>query len=235
MNFSWQCPFCNQHATITKADKHFVQGAMPIESAEGPKYISNRFYVCPNEKCKKFTLDIFLFKAKPNAYGFEAGTLEKEWQLIPNSKAKQFKLEYKIPKAIIADYEEACLIRSLSPKASATLSRRCLQGMIRDFWGVKKPDGYEGFWSLAKEIKVIKDKVEPEVWGAIEVVRKVGNIGAHMESDVNVIVNVTPDEADKLIGLIELLIEEWYVNKFLRAKRLSEITAIGEEKKSKKA
>ena len=42
-----------------------------------------------------------------------------------------------IPEAIRKDYMEACAIIDSSPKASATLSRRCLQGMIRDFWGVQ--------------------------------------------------------------------------------------------------
>ena len=36
-------------------------------------------------------------------------------------------------------------------------------------------------------------------------VRKVGNIGAHMEKDINVIVDVDPDEAQHLIGLITFL------------------------------
>jgi hypothetical protein len=52
------------------------------------------------------------------------------WSLIPSSSAKTFP-NY-VPKVILDDYNEACLIRDLSPKASATLSRRCLQGMIRD-------------------------------------------------------------------------------------------------------
>jgi hypothetical protein len=38
-----------------------------------------------------------------------------------------------------------------------------------------------------------------------------GNIGAHMEADVNVIVDVEAGEAKLLIGLIETLVDEWYV------------------------
>lgn len=57
-----------------------------------------------------------------------------------------------IPEAIRKDYVEACSILDASPKASATLSRRCLQGMIRDFWGVTSGN-------LAGEIDLIKDKI----------------------------------------------------------------------------
>jgi hypothetical protein len=104
--------------------------------------------------------------------------------------------------------------------------------MIRDFWAVKKPAGHKGPWRLKEEIESIKDKVEPETWEAIDSVRKIGNIGAHMEEDINVIVEVDPDEADKLLWLIEVLIKDWYINKHERLTRLKEIkeTADGKSK-----
>ncbi|WP_083803471.1 DUF4145 domain-containing protein [Sagittula stellata] len=55
-----------------------------------------------------------------------------------------------IPTPIIEDYTEACRISLLSPKASATLSRRCLQGMIRDFCGIKEKN-------LFNEIEKLKE------------------------------------------------------------------------------
>ena len=48
-------------------------------------------------------------------------------------------------------------------------------------------------------------------WDAIDAVRKVGNIGAHIEKDINVIIDVEPREAELLIGLIEMLLKDWYV------------------------
>src|SRR5206468_12920778 len=121
------------------------------------------------------------------------------------------------------DYKEACLIASLSPKASATLARRCLQGMIRDFWGVKPA-------RLFDEIAAIEDKVDKEAWDAIEAVRKVGNIGAHMETDINVIVDVEPEEAKLLIGLIETLVEEWYIARHDRKSRFGKLVDLAKDK-----
>ena len=100
------------------------------------------------------------------------------WVLIPQSDAHV--LPDYVPRAIVEDYNEACAIRALSPKASATLARRCLQGMIRDFWGIKKD-------TLCQEVVALKEKVPPKTWEAIDVVRSMGNIGAHMEKDINVI------------------------------------------------
>jgi len=145
----------------------------------------------------------------------------QEWSLIPPSASKHFP-DY-VPQAIREDYGEACLIRDLSPKASATLSRRCLQGILRDFWKVKPG-------RLVDEIEQVKDKIDPITWDAIEAVRKLGNIGAHMEKDINVIVDVDPEEATLLIGLVETLLKEWYVAREERKARMTAVIAAAAKK-----
>jgi hypothetical protein len=146
--------------------------------------------------------------------------------MIPPSSAKVFP-DY-VPKAIRDDYVEACLIRDLSPKASATLSRRCLQGMIRDFWKTRPGN-------LIGEIDQIEDKTDALTWAAIDSVRKIGNIGAHMEKDINMIVDVDPTEAQTLIGLIELLIKDWYITQHDRQERLKNIVEISATKEAIKS
>ena len=42
-----------------------------------------------------------------------------------------------------------------------------------------------------------------------------------MEKDIDLIVEVDPDEAQKLIELAELLFEEWYVAQHTRTERLA--------------
>ena len=141
--------------------------------------------------------------------------------MIPYSQAKVFP-DY-IPTQILDDYNEACLISDMSPKASATLARRCLQGILRDFWKVK-PD------TLFNEIEEIKHKTDPQTWDAIHSIRKIGNIGAHMEKDIDLIIDVDPDEALMLIKLIEILIKDWYILREERKKHLTDIKLIAEKK-----
>lgn len=136
--------------------------------------------------------------------------------VYPSSSAKP-QPEY-IPHQLVSDYIEACNILSLSPKASATLARRCLQGMIRDFWGISKP-------RLVDEIAALRDVLDDETWAAVDGLRKLGNIGAHMERDINVITDVDPNEAGLLVALIETLFEEWYVRRNRRTANLRAIAA----------
>ena len=133
-----------------------------------------------------------------------------------------------IPAPILQDYGEACLIRDLSPKASATLTRRCLQGMIRDFWVISKA-------RLIDEINDLQGKVDGTTWKAIDAVRSIGNIGTHMEKDINVIVDVDPDEANLLLGLIEVLLEEWYIRRHEREEHMQKVIAAAQSKSAAKA
>jgi hypothetical protein len=211
---------------ISKENFHSGITDLMIDNAEGFKRAVVQFLVCPNSDCKKVTFTISLFKLSRNQYNnWEPRDIINVWRLIPPSEAKVYP-EY-IPKPIRDDYLEACLIRDLSPKASATLSRRCLQGMIRDFWGVKKEN-------LKLEVEAIGEKVDPLTWKAIDAVRKIGNIGAHMEKDINLIVDVDPDEASKLINLIEILIKDWYITRYEREKRLESVVELGKQKDSEK-
>ena len=99
--------------------------------------------------------------------------------------------------------------------------------MIRDFWGITKS-------KLIEEIEALRDKVSPVQWKAIDGLRKIGNIGAHMEKDVNMIVDIEPNEAKKLQKLIELLMEQWYVARHDEEMLLTEIADISNEKESER-
>jgi hypothetical protein len=99
--------------------------------------------------------------------------------------------------------------------------------MIRDFWKISRP-------KLVQEINELKELIDTETWDAIDAVRSVGNIGAHMETDINLIVDVEPKEAQLLIGLIETLIEDWYVHRFDRQERKRKVIELAADKKKVK-
>jgi len=216
-NFSWQCPYCNQHATITKENFKCSENIFNQGNKDGSLSLRHNFITCPNDNCKEYTIEaeLCITHEKVNNLGryYVTANLDKKlgsWQLKPQSSARPFP-DY-IPQAIREDYQEACLIKDLSPKASATLSRRCLQGMIRDFFFIKHG-------TLDSEIKAIKNEINAETFDSIDAVRKVGNIGAHMENDINLIIPIEPEEATMLIELIEFLMTEWYINKHERQQK----------------
>jgi len=223
-DFNWICPHCERAVTISDGRLTEKWHTLYIDNADGRCTLVSIFIVCPNPDCRKFTLTASLWESE-YANGSRDNLVRElqTWSLIPPSASKHFP-EY-VPQAIREDYQEACLIRDLSPKASATLSRRCLQGILRDFWNAKPG-------RLVDEIKQVKERVDPVIWEAIEAVRTLGNIGAHMEKDINVIVDVEPEEAALLIGLVETLLKEWYVAREERKVRMSAVIEAAARKKS---
>lgn len=225
--FLWTCPYCNRNATIVDSNYSTDYHRFEHNNKDGDLFISTSVIVCPNKNCKEYTISASLFKA---VYIGRAGYGDwrckgqplLHWNLKPQSQARVFP-SY-IPRVILEDYEEACLIRDLSPKASATLSRRCLQGIIRDFHKITQK-------RLLDEIEALKDKIDPLTWQAIDSVRSIGNIGAHMEKDINLIIDVEPHEASALIGLIEMLLKDWYIDRHEKQKQLRKIVGISKTKK----
>lgn len=229
MAFEWSCPHCGRETTVTESDVASGEVDLHIKNKQGDRRAGLLFIICPNPKCKEVCLNASysVIKNKTNS-GYPRWEVHQHlhtWKLIPRSRGKVFP-DY-VPLALRRDYEEARDIEEASPKASATLARRCLQGMIRDFWDVRAPN-------LKGEIEAIKSKVDPLTWEAIDSVRKIGNIGAHMEKDINLIVEVEPEEASLLLGLIETLFEEWYINREERTKQLKAIKAVAAAKEDAK-
>ena len=109
--------------------------------------------------------------------------------------------------------------------------------MIRDFCKISKD-------TLFSEIKALKDQLDAgtappgvshESVEAIDHVRGIGNIGAHMEKDVDLIVGVDASEVDTLLGLTEMLFDEWYGNRARRQEKLSQLKNIADAKKAAKS
>ena len=198
MAINWTCPFCDRPQTAT-AEKYSQTTSVfkNMEASDGRFALNCIALVCSNVECGRTTIDAELSHptSDPLSGYLGAGRALKKWRLQPQGTARPLP-EY-IPVPIREDYYEACLIRDSSPKAAATLIRRAMQGMIRDFCGISKP-------TLLAEISELKKLVEEdraprgvsaESVDAIDHVRGLGNIGAHMEKDISIVVDVDPGEA----------------------------------------
>lgn len=230
MSFNWECPHCDRAQSVSDDHHRVYYQHLDLQRLRNGQIGTTVLAIkCANLACEQLSVRFLIHS--DHVVGFDYArnvNLEpifQEW-VMPRGSAKP-QPDY-IPIAIRADYEEACLIRDLSPKAAATLARRCIQGMIRDFCGISKS-------TLDAEIKAliaaIDDNTAPrsvsvESVQAIDHLRRIGNIGAHMERDISVIVDVDPGEAQALIELVELLLREWYVDRHARQQRLAAVEAI---------
>lgn len=217
-NLTYICPFCLQQQAFSGSAEEteaIYNSKFPGHKTEDDfnNALSIYHIKCRNRSCKRTTIVVI------------NDTSKKQWDIIPEVVYRHYP-DY-IPQQIRDDYVEACLTLDRSPKAAATLFRRCLQGMIRDFHGITKD-------KLADAINELQGKVTALQWKAIDGLRKVGNIGAHMEKDVNLIVDIDPDEADKLKKLIELLLDKWYIARHEEEALCAEVAGISDSKQAKR-
>ena len=218
-NATYVCPFCghaqafNNSYTCQNNGFYANYNVSRIPDTHEESAFSIYTFQCNNVACRRIAV---------TAINRISG---KQIDLVPQVVMRYYP-DY-IPEQIRRDYTEANLILEASPKAAATLLRRCLQGMIRDFWGIKKEN-------LCAEINAIQGKVTPSQWKALDGLRKIGNIGAHMEKDVNLIIDIDPDESKKLLRLIEMLLEKWYIARHDEEALCADINEIADEKAQKR-
>jgi hypothetical protein len=115
------------------------------------------------------------------------------------------------------DYLESCLVLQDSPKASAALSRRCLQYILREAARVKHG-------TLEKEIdEVMASHALPaSIADNLDAVRHIGNFAAHPTKSQNTgeVMPVLPGEAEWNLDVVEALMDVYYVQpEKLKAKK----------------
>jgi len=163
-------------------------------------------YKCP--ECKRFNLILICgendIDLKTKKVTFKPIKVLDIWPRNTSRKP----CPQQVPKAISEDYEEACLVLTDSTKASAALSRRCLQNLLRDAAKVKHDD-------LSKEIQQVIDsgKLPSDLSDAIDHIRNVGNFGTHplKSQSTGQILPVESHEAEWNLEVLEELFDHYYV------------------------
>lgn len=163
---------------------------------------------CPN--CLKFIISL---RQNINRHG--------DWffdneSIVYPKEISRASLSTVVPEKYAQDYKEACLVLSDSAKASAALSRRCLQNLLRDVQKVKPQD-------LSKEIQEVLDmKLLPShLANDIDAIRNIGNFAAHPNKSLNTgaIIDVDPEEAEWTLDVLEGLFDFYFVQPDISKKK----------------
>ncbi len=145
-----------------------------------------------------------------NSYHFVGDTTDN---IVYPHNASRSITAGEVPESYRNDFNEAASVLALSPKASAAISRRALQQVLRNEFHINQG-------SLAKEIEEfihLRD-VPSYISEAVDAVRNVGNFAAHPLKDTSTgeIVDVEPGEAEWLLEVLGSLFD--FV--FIQPKRL---------------
>jgi hypothetical protein len=162
---------------------------------------------CPN--CGKFIITIETLD-KIQGVGFRTADEFVVWPLSFSRNP----LPPDTPEHIGQDYLEASRILNLSPKASAALSRRCLQALLREKGNATQKD-------LIDQIKFISPSLPTHISSGLDAIRNIGNFGAHpiKSQSSGEIVEVEPGEAEWNLDILDLLIDFYFVQPAITANK----------------
>ena len=162
-----------------------------------------RFHVaeCPNCHRVVASVEQRALDASGEKLASMSGTEFLCWPLLGATRP----VPPEVPASIAKDYRQAGLIVSLSPEASAALSRRCLQSILKE-------RGYnqEKLW---QQINAAKANLPSYVADELVHIRLVGNNAAHENTDTATkeIIEVEPGEAEWNLTILALLFDHYYV------------------------
>ena len=107
---------------------------------------------------------------------------------------------------IASDYEEAASVLELSPKASAALSRRCLQAILSE-------KGNANQRNLVQQIEAVLPSLPSYIADNVDAIRNVGNFAAHplKEQATGQILDVEVGEAEWNLDVLDMLFDFYYV------------------------
>ena len=155
-----------------------------------------RFSLCP--ACRQVIIEMQARANPDDPYS------EFNWLAYPRSTSRP-PLHASVPPELAAEYREAAIVLSVSPKASAALSRRCLQMLL-----VKQ--GADPKKNLVQQIQHVYSKLPSYVQSFVDHIRELGNIAAHPMQDkaTALILDVEPSEAEWMLELLEELLDHYY-------------------------
>jgi Domain of unknown function (DUF4145) len=207
-----KCPHCGINIHSNWDEQILIRYQRRMSDKDGDWFY--RTAVCPS--CEKAIIDL----------GQSVDAMEnKLWAQVYPSGANRGPVPGEVPERIANDYVEACNVLPISAKASAALSRRCLQNMLRSHGYTAK--------DLAKEIDLLLNETDPlkalpiRLRETIDAIRNFGNFAAHPNEDKATleIIDVEPHEAEWCLETIEELFEHFYVGPAVAAAKKAALNA----------
>jgi hypothetical protein len=176
-------------------------------------YYGIHYQICP--ECRKSIIELVVGE---KIFNGKQQIIDKirERRIVHPKTSSRSPVQKEVPKNFVEDYTEAALVLADSPKASAALSRRCLQNILREVAMVRTSD-------LVHEIQEIisSGKLPSYLIQSLDAVRNIGNFAAHpIKSQVTgEIVPVELGEAEWNLDVLEALFDFYFVQPEVIKKR----------------
>ena len=193
------CPHCQKGVQFLRVSS----GEMSVSAfqAESRKEHLD-IYSCWCPTCSKIVLSL-----AGRTVNFDGTSKQMKNCLIWPRNSNRPPAAPEVPAHIGEDYNEAATVLPDSAKASAALSRRCLQTILLETAKVKEQH------NLSRQIEEVLPTLPSYISKQVDAIRTVGNFSAHpLKSEATgEIIEVEPGEAEWNLDTLDLLFDHYYV------------------------
>jgi hypothetical protein len=205
------CPHCQvavrlESPSVTSAGQNHFQ----VRTSRYYSMVS--LSQCPN--CLREIVCLDEAEIEPTSGNPKTPTLHLLWPL----HSARPPAPSQVPPEMSQDYLEAAIVLELSPKASAALSRRCLQAVLREAANTKAKE-------LNDQILEVIPNLPSRIAQNLDAIRVVGNFAAHpLKSQVTgAIIEVEPGEAEWNLDVLDALFDYYYVRPEIERKKREDL------------
>lgn len=212
-----KCPHCLHDIHPSSASTSLNTYNSPVmvggKNAGNPLAINGTVHTCP--KCKGATVELTLYNGSTVYSTMRCYPRTGPFPPAPSD----------VPKSISMDYSEANEVLPISPKASAALARRCLQGILssHSYTGRDLVKQIDSALSETDASKSLPSSLREN----IDAIRNFGNFSAHPITDQTTlqVVDVEEGEAEWCLQILLDLFDHYYVAPARAAKLRASLAA----------
>ncbi len=211
-----ECPHCSTFVRFESArnayddsvaqQEHVIQGIWDSPNRPKGSEITLAIYLCACPNCGLPVIGLGSGRMVGDDYepaSYDERSYRVAWPAASWEAARGVPEE--VPKEIAQDFREASAVLAISPKASAALSRRCLQAILREAGHTQ--------YNLEKQIEAALPNLPHYIARDLDHLRVIGNLAAHATKSKSSgeILDVEPGEAEWSLEVLEELFDHYYV------------------------
>jgi hypothetical protein len=213
------CPYCAVEMHPKNPDRGGLHGATQMWYSRDGQQSRVSTVACP--RCEGVMLLHSDLQISEPVHGESSATEENVFLLLPRSSGRK-PLPPEVPEPYRGLYDEAALILQDSPRASAALSRRCLQHLLREQAKAPPSDLYHEIeWALTNA------GMPGYCTESLHDLRVIGNMAAHPNKSTATgdYVDVEPGEAEWTLDTLDTLFGFYFIEPARTAARKAALAA----------
>jgi hypothetical protein len=194
-----KCPHCLHDVLFLEAEVHrgaasYSRANIDYSAISPEERVGIHYFECPN--CSHLVVLSMVQRKSATKPDIRHVWPYSPLRLVPSE----------VPENLKTDYLEAVEVLPISAKASAALSRRCLQTVLTEAGGAKAKE-------LSRQIDEVLPRLPSHLAEIVDAVRAVGNFAAHpiKSQSSGQVVEVEPGEAECNLDVLDGLFDFYYV------------------------